>query len=382
LRAVQIGGRTVIQAVTNGAESDGPAGELCTAAPLGVVLRTDDQLKCYDPVDGDILWQRRGMPVSGNAFGDADYLFLIADGEAEGVVLSMIDGSTIGKWSNPEGKMLLQCGRNVVVTLFQAGKRLIRIVDPLDGQVLVERSYAGPTKYSTLAPSLVAAMEPDGKFEVLDAETGDVRFAQQLLPEEGLDSIYLMRSGNLLVLATNLRSAAQHNTSGHQALDNAPIVTGHVYALDAESGEPQWSQPATVAGQGFWQLQPTDSPVLAFISRFEDRQTNRQTGYMRVLCLDKRTGRSLVREDRLRDVDSLPWVMRIDQSTVPSVTLDLRHTEITMRFTDAPRPPEPIALEEVEGVTKSAGAGLFGIFRRFSSGSLSPPAAPPLDVDD
>jgi hypothetical protein len=90
----------------------------------------------------------------------------------------------------------------------------------------------------------------------------------------------------------------------------------------------------------------------------------------------------LVREDRLRDVDSLPWVMRIDQSTVPTVTLDLRHTEITMRFPDTPRPPEPVALEEVEGVAKSAGAGLFGIFRRFSSGSLPPPAAPPLDVDD
>jgi hypothetical protein len=84
----------------------------------------------------------------------------------------------------------------------------------------------------------------------------------------------------------------------------------------------------------------------------------------------------------LRDVDSLPWVMRIDQSAVPTVTLDLRHTEITMRFTDMPRPPEPVALEEVEGVTKSAGAGLFGILRRFSSGSLPAPTAPPLDVDD
>src|SRR5690606_5002068 len=141
------------------------------------------------------------------------------------------------------------CGRNMVVTQFQGGKRVIRIVDPLDGKVLVERAYAGPAKYTTLAPSLVAAMEPAGKFEVLDAQKGVVRFEQELLPEKGLDSVYLQRSGSLLLVATNTRSAQQHNTAGHQPLDNSPIMTGHVYAFDNETGKPQWHQPASVQGQ-------------------------------------------------------------------------------------------------------------------------------------
>ncbi|WP_425398452.1 PQQ-binding-like beta-propeller repeat protein [Aeoliella sp.] len=380
LRAVQIGGRTVIRSVPTKGDSEGPTGEFCSGTPRGVVLRNEDQLCCYGTVDGELLWERRDMPTDGAAFGDSEFLFLKADGEATGVVLSMIDGSTQGEWQNPEGKTILTHGRSVVVTQLRAGRRLVRMVDVLDGTVLAERSYSGSATQPVVSDNLVVVMEPTGELEAVDATTGKVQFAVKLEAERQLETIHLLPSDDTLFVATNTRSSAQHNTSGNQALDSAPIITGHVYALDAATGEPRWSRPASVRGQGLWRMQPTASPALVFISRQETRQGGNQGGNTRLLVLDKRTGRSLIREDELRDPDTAPWTMLIDHAAEPTVSIDLRHTLVTLRFTDAPRPPEPVALADVEGVTKGPGGGLFGILRKWSGGSLSP--EPPIDDDD
>ncbi len=363
--------------------SPGPAGELCTASPLGVVIRSDGVLRCFDPVDGDLLWQRRGMPSSGATFGDSQYVFLIAEGESTGIALSMLDGSIEGEWNNPAGKSLGTCGRHVVTSQFQQGQRTIRVVDVLTGETKLERTYSSTAKLDLLPPTTMACMEPSGELDVLDLINGRIQFSQTLEPERGLEGIHLLASNGLLILATNTRTAPQHNAAGNEALENAPVVTGRVYALDAKSGSPRWERPATINGQGLWQLQPTASPVLMFISNKEDRTTNQQNAATRLLCLDKRTGRSLLREDNLHEPENGPWLMRIDHNGDPTVSIDLLHTLVTLRFTTNPRPPEPVALADVEGIRKSRGTGLIGIAGRIfeKTFQLTPPP-PAIDDDD
>lgn len=360
LQGIQFSSRGISRAAQPDEGGD-QMGELCTAAPLGVVLRADDQLRCYDPVGGELLWRRRDMPTSGPTFGDLEHLFVVADGAATGLVLSLMDGSTVGEWQKPEGKVIAECGRHQVVTQFRSGRRVIRVVDVLEGRVLLERDYSSSAEYVYQAPDLVVVMEPSGQVEALDLEAGELKFSQQLEEEKSLESIHLLPAGEVLVLCTNKRSAAQHNTAGNEALDNAPVVSGRVYALDATTGEPAWPQPATVKGQGLWTMQPPGSPVLMFISRYEDRASPQKQGNTRLLCLDKRTGRSLLRRDNLRQADSQPWAMQIDHQASPLVTIDLRHSEVTLRFTDAPRPPEPVALAEVEDDGTSSSRGILGI---------------------
>lgn len=380
LRAVQVGGRTVIRSVPTQGDTEGPTGELCSATPQGVVLRSEEQLRCHGTVDGELLWERRDMPIDGEAFGDSKYLFLKGDGEATGVILSMTDGSKVGQWQHPEGKTILTHGSHVVVTQLKAGRRVVRVVDVLTGDTLIERSYSGKATQPIVSANLVMIMEPSGELEALDAASGTLQFAVPLEPERQLETIHLLPTDDLLILATNTRSTAQHKTAGHEALENSPVITGDIYALDPTTGRPRWSRPASVRGQGLWRMQPTASPALVFISRQESRQGNKQGGHTRVLVLDKRTGRSLLREDELHDADNAPWAMRIDQAAEPTVSLDLRHTLVTLRFTEAPRPPEPVALADVEGVTKGPSSGLFGILQKLSGGSLSPET--PVDDDD
>lgn len=374
LQAIQFNGRTFSSTRQVGTEETKQVGELCSASPLGVVLRADGQLRCYDPVNGDLIWRRGEMPSEGSAFGDLQHLFVSADGETTGQIISMVDGTTVGEWQKPEGKTIAECGRNQVVTQFRSGRRVIRIVDVVDNSVLVERDFSSSAEYVFQAPDLVVVMEPTGEVEALDIAAAKIRFSQKLEPEENLQSIHLLPAGEVLVLCTNTRAAAQHNTSGNEALDNAPVITGRVYALAADTGQPAWPQPATVKGQGLWALQPPGSPVLMFVSRYENRKSNQQQGYTRLLCLDKRTGRSLLRRDNLREADNQPWTMQIDHRDAPTVSIDLRHSQVTLRFTDVPRPPEPVALADVEDDGTSSSRGIWGIL--FGGGGSSDPPDP------
>lgn len=385
LRAIRFAaGRQVFQATQPNNKNDNLAGQLCAASPWGVVVREGDSVRCLDPVSGDLLWQRRGMPTSGATYGDRRHLFLIADGEATGQIISMVDGSTFGQWKLPEGKAVASCGSHLAVSRFRAGRRVINVVDILTGEQLVERKYSRSAKHSMADPTTLAVMEPTGELEVIDLQAGAQKFKHVLQPERGLTSIHLLPAGDTLIVATNTRTAPQHSTSGNVALPSSPVISGSVYALDPVSGDPRWDHPATVRGQGLWLMQPSASPVVVFVSRYVDRNASKQGGATRLLCLDKRTGRSLMRDNKMAVVDNRPWSMGVEQTEEPYVTLDLRHTAVTFRFTAAPRPPEPVALAEVEGrAVKSSTSGLFGIFKKSLSGSLgrSPPH-PPLDDDD
>ncbi len=382
IRAVPNQGRPALVA-DQSVSPAGPSGQLCCASPLGVVVRNGDTLRCFDVVDGDLLWQRRGVPSNGPTFGDWQHVFLIAEGERAGVVIDVMDGSTVGNWQNPEGKAVGAYGRIVVTSQYRSGKRHVRAIDVLTGELLIERTYSGAAKLAKLAPALMGWMEPDGRLEVLDLDKGTVRFTQSLLEAKGLEGLHLLAAGNLIIVATNTRTASQRNSNRNGSLPNSPLVTGHVYALDSNTGSPRWERPAAVKDQGLWLLQPSGSPALVFISQKEDHTSNQRRVTTRLLCLDKRNGRSLVRKDRLQEPESKPWSMRIDHSGNPKVSIDLWHTMVTLRFTDEPRPPEPVALADVESNTRPQRTGLISIGRRIFENSFPfPPPPPAIDDDD
>jgi len=357
-------------------------GELCTAGPYGVALRTGDRIRCFDPISGELAWQQTGVPTTGTAFGDWQYLFLLDNGQRSGVILSMIDGSKLGDCQFPEGRIIAIAGRNLATSRYRNGKRVIQIVDMLTGETLLQRTYESGTKFSEAIDGKFACHERSGRFEWLDLLSGKLVFEQQLLPERKLEEIRVVPSGNVLLLATNRRTQAQHNTAGFEPAGDAQVVTGRIYALHASSGEPVWDRPATVEGQGLPNLQPNASPVLVLVSRLVDRRNNQTSENTKLLCLDKRTGRSLYRDDQITAIGNAPWSMRVDDGSQPSVTIQLPYTTLEMQFTNAPRPPEPVALAEVEGVPQKASSGLENLVRRWFGARLTPKPSPAERIDD
>ncbi len=371
IRGGQFLGRALLRGnlSDNALRKDAKTGQLCAAVPLGVVLRDGDTVRCFGAVDGALLWQRSKMPSDGEAFGDWRHLFLLSSGSQEGVVLSMVDGTTVGTWGRPKGNWKAMVAGHLVTTWHQNNTLRLEVVDAFSGKRLVQRRYAEGTCLTQVDAQTFVVVERSGSVEMIDAEQGVVRFTRSLLPEPDLASLHALRSGTTLFLATNTWSQAQHTTVGNLAIADAPVVTGHVYALDTETGEPRWDHPATVKGQGLAMTQPPATPALIFLSELEDRPPGRSGKTTRLLCLDKRTGRSLAREEKILPLNAKPYALRVDHGRQPTVTIDLRHTTLSLRFTDTPRPPEPVATADVEGTKKSVRAGLFGLMQKaFGSG--------------
>lgn len=367
---------------TEAASAEDHTGELCTAGPFGVVLRDGDRVRCFDPISGELVWQQTGVPSSGATFGDWQHVFLLDSQQRSGLVLSMIDGSKVGECEFPEGKIIAIAGRNLTTSRYRNGKRVIEIVDMLTGEMLQQRTYESGTKFSEAIDGKLACHERSGRFEWLDLLSGKLLFEQQLLPDRKLEEIRVIPSGELMFLATNRRTQAQHNTDGFEPAGDAPVVTGRIYALDASSGELAWQRPATVEGQGLANLQPSGSPVLAFVTRAVERRNNQTNESTKLLLLDKRTGRSLYRSDDFRPVGNAAWSMRVDTGTQPQVTLQLPYNTVELQFTNTPRPPEPVALANVEGEQKKASDGLWNLGRRLFGASLTPEPSPAERVDD
>ena len=381
IRSMQRQQRVYLQAQTStDARQSQRYGELCNAAPTGIVVRNEKVIRCFHPLDGELLWERRNLATDGLSFGDSQRVFFVKPGVREGIVLSMVDGSTTGSWQRPAGKKIIAtAGRHLAIEEYNK-QRHFQVLDPLTGDERVLRNYSKAAQRTQVSPTQVAWLEPDGQFELIDLVSGEVQFTQQLEVESRLLNIQTLVSADTLIVATNSRTQAQHNTLGNETIANAPVVSGHVYALDLQTGKQLWDQPATVKGQGLVLLQPPASPVLVFASQFRDSKNNGAQS-ARVLCLDKRTGRSLAREDRLARLDNASLAIRVDQGARPAVTIDMRHSLLALHFSDKPRPPEPVAVASVEGVKSSISGGLFRIMQNVLGGS-SNLDAPELDDDD
>src|SRR5690606_7652551 len=144
----------------------------------------------------------------------------------------------------------------------------LEIVDALTGDKVLTRLYDRKAGVTEVAPGWVAVMDPSGRAELVDVLTSKVQFEQQLAPEPGLESLHVVRDGELLYWGINTVAPANRAGPGHVAVAGAALVPGHLYALDAATGEPRWSRPATIDGFGIAPLQAPAAPVLLLVSRY------------------------------------------------------------------------------------------------------------------
>src|SRR4029079_17827642 len=82
---------------------------------------------------------------------------------------------------------------------------------------------------------------------------------------------------------------------------------------------------------------------------------------LRVLCLDKRTGETVYRNDRMPDSNVMRFRVEADTEPRPQVTLDLGSSKIQLTLTDRPRPPQPPTNDDLETVKEVGERGLRGL---------------------
>jgi hypothetical protein len=151
-----------------------------------------------------------------------------------------------------------------------------------------------------------------------------------------------------------------------------------VYAFDLRTGEQIWSGPAVVKQRGMMLSQPQDLPLLVFVDREMRRDASGGGSHLRLLCLDKATGRTVFRNDDLKDTAGGRFDIRVAGQERPTVSIDMSSQTVQLTLTDEPRPPEPPANDQVEAPRDNSQRGLWGIGQRMGSaiqGALQNPPA-------
>jgi hypothetical protein len=345
-----------------------------------VVFQEQEQLKCVDPLSGEVLWMRSGMPAGCELFGDEELLLVADIGGRVAHAIRMIDGRRVGTRELPKYEWLLTAGRNVAELGFQINRNrhvlVLRITDIWSGEVLYEAEHPRASRISIVEPSAIALYEPSGRFLLLDARSGVAVVDQQLEAVKDAQSIHTLQAGSELFLLISSPPAQQYRPLAQQP--DFPLINGLVYAFDRKSGEALWPAPAVVRNRGMLQSQPQDLPLLLFADRKLVRDAARGGGsQLRLLCLDKRTGRTEYRNDSLPDTSITRFRVRGQRDEAATVAVEMSAGKIQLALTDKPRPPQPPANDDLEAPREIEQRGLRGIGERMSGalrGALENPA--------
>jgi tetratricopeptide (TPR) repeat protein/outer membrane protein assembly factor BamB len=337
--------------------------------PGGVVFQEHDQLKCVDPLSGEVLWIRTDIPAGCELFGDKERLFAADVSGRVAHVISMLDGRRLGSRPLPRFEWLITASRNVAELGFQINRNrhvlLLRISDIWSQDVLYEAEHPRATRTAVVEPNYIAIYEPTGRFQLIDVRSGKSAIDEQLEAMPDVLNIYTMQSGDELYLLISNPPQQQFRPLVQQP--DYPLVNGLVYAFNMTTGEPQWPGPALVRSRGIVLSQPQDMPLLVFADRRLIRDAARGGGsQLRVLCLDKRTGQTAYRNDSLPDTSITRFRVRAARDLKSTVAVEMSAGKIQLALTNQPRPPQPPANDDLEAPREVQQRGLRGIGERMS----------------
>ncbi len=315
-----------------------PAGSASPAGlPQAMVLRAED---------GALLGERSVPAVnypfvntSFNAYGPV-YMNGPSPAYAPG------SGALIGT----VGRYILTCrhapneGHGMLETLLGRhgrtyDKTTLEFFDPWEQRaVWPARTFHG-AQTSMVGEQAVGVMEPDGHFVLVELPSGRT-IADLKLDADDLQEITVIRSGDQYLLLThgNVEQSG-FNRFPAQPVGNLAsynIQRGRLYAIDLQ-GKLMWPKPVEVRNRWYPLGQPEGLPMVVFAhQQFEQRNPamGMWTSKTHILCIDKRTGQTLYRnDDTLKQTYLLDIVGNPERKTVE---LRMQNETVALTFTDKP----------------------------------------------
>jgi outer membrane protein assembly factor BamB len=338
-------------------------GSLGPVTPGGVVLQDDNELKCVDPITGATLWTRTDIPLGCELFGDNELVFAADLSSNIAYVVRLVDGHLLEKRDRPASEWLLTSGRNVAHVSTSTGRGShgrLSVTDIWSQKALYQTDLSDKVRFSIIEPNAVATLDSTGQFRLVDVAEGRVVIEEKIEVPSDLQNFYTMRSGDDLFVFITGSPQSQVRTVT-QVFDY-PVINGPVYAFSMKTGKPLWPSPALVRNRGAFLTQPPDVPFLVFADRQQARNaTNATTAQLRVLCLDKRTGETVYRNDHLPDSALPRFRIEAEREPLAQITLDMGTSKLLLTMSDRPRPPQPPTNDDLEATREIVERGIRGI---------------------
>jgi len=313
--------------------------------PMSLPRIVNEQILCFrqlrnciavDPWTGDTLWIRRNVPRDSELFGDHEYVFLTRPGQTTATVLRATDGAVLGEREVPaERERTL--GRHVLGWRRDEDRCVLKLVDPWQNRPLwPPKEFAPGAKLRYVDDGTVGVYEPDGRFVLVDLSDGRTIIDAPLGADRALTELLVLPYADqyLVVLHKRVVSADRaRRTIAMHGVVSAQLGEARIHAFDGE-GSPLWPSPVKVNEQWLPLNQPSRLPVLALACILQERPAGAQTrSTTSILCIDKRSGREILRERLAGATNSFSLVGDPEKDTVE---LRLQRNTVTMTFTDQP----------------------------------------------
>lgn len=279
--------------------------------PGYVSFQRGRKLMAVDPLDGSPLWWRDDLPAGCDLFGDGEFLFVRKPGEATAHVLRALDGKKLGTREVPEiDDRVLSSGRRCVSAKTSGDQLQVVAKDLWTGKVLWQRSLPKNAGLHIAGPGEVAMLKPDGQFQVVDADNGDVIVEAALTEQKNLSSLIVKRRMDRFVVIAS-EPEKVNKAAGvimPQIVPGQAPVNGDVFILDRDGK--QISQ-TRFESQAIKLNQPEQLPLLILFRRYQTRKAiaNGRFTYQppktKLALLDVRTGRTVHQFDKVfgSDID-------------------------------------------------------------------------------
>jgi hypothetical protein len=239
----------------------------------------------------------------------------------------------------------------------------IKVTDAWSQKTVYEGGFHIGSRISVIEPKSIAIFEPTGEFHVLDISTGKLLIDEKLEAVSDLQSIHTLMADDELFLFITAQAQPQFKPIGHPL--DFPLVNGLAYAFSLKSGKAMWPTPAVLRNRGVVLQQPQEIPLLVFVERQMTREAKGGGSQLRVLCIDKRTGQTVYRNDNVPDTS----VVRIrgESGQSPAVALEMASGKIHLAMTDRPRAPQPPTNDDLEAPREMVEHGLRALGQRIGN---------------
>jgi outer membrane protein assembly factor BamB len=310
----------------------------------GLTFMRGRALLCVDPARGEEIWKRTDCVAGSHVFGDDETIAVIAPHASEAQLYRAADGEKIrAARVPPADHRWTTHGRRILTWTDAPGKLVLRLYDPLTESDVWAFDFVIGSKGWIVEQEAVAVMQPDGRFVVIDMADGSKPVDTRVEKEDSLQGIYVLADSQRYILVTNTPAQpAQPNVHLSPAPPGyfSPMVNGRVYAFDRRTGESLWLAPVRVEQFGFPLQQSAQLPVLAFLRQI--RRTGNSAGISTsLICLDKRTGKTLLKDDKIPG-QTQAFDMRGDLAKA-EVKLLLPGTSLALKFSPDPPATKPTA---------------------------------------
>ena len=320
-----------------------PIGHVGTLGRGLVTYQVGTSLQAADPLTGQVLWNRGGLPRGSRLHGSDGFVFVEPTDRNEVLVLDAADGAAVTTRTLPaRGEIIARMGRFVVTRRVLDQKQIVAGLDLVSGRTPFTMEVRGELLPVAVESGDLAVLEPGGRLVLVDPATGQRRIDGSLGPLGDCNGFHVLEMPERFLVLVNRPSNVRVRGTSNRAIP----VHGRAWAFAKVAGpaggtvtRPAWG-PVTIQHQAIELDQPHHLPVLTFVSRVyrpvQNALNPRPRTEYGVLVLDQRNGRIVHRETGTLPVSAMR--ARSDRQR-QQITLEFYRTTVELTFTGMPADP-------------------------------------------